>query len=121
MITYEITGNLLNPQKTQSGLDVSITGAMQITISAGNINGVAIPDTIINIPVDNFNDRIIDIMLVKNNTTGQGDIWIDKRKADKSRSNAPVGYEVIEHLIWFQLPKGVNDLNNIQINVRRIV
>jgi len=123
MIIYrEINGQLLNPVKVQTGLDVQITGAMQLTIKVGNINGVGInADEIINIPMDNYNHRVVDIFLVKEIATGNGAIWIDIRNINKSRPPVPAGYEPVECIAWMQIPRGTTDLNTVEINVRKIL
>lgn len=105
--------------KTQQGLDVSVNG-MVLTISAGNINGVSVPDTVLTFSTPQ-KDRQIEISLVKKISDGTGDIWVDNRIAGRNRANTPAGYELIEILCWFVLPAGTTDLANIEINVRRIV
>lgn len=118
MIVYnDIYGSLIG--KTQQGLNISVSG-MSLTISAGNINNISLPDTTINFSSP-ANDRQVEISLVKKLVDGTGDIWVDNRIFGRNRSNVPAGYELIEILCWFKLPAGITDLNNTDINVRRII
>lgn len=119
IIEHILNGQELSEPKVQIGLNISVN-IMNLMISAGNINGVAIPDTTITF-VTPTKDRQVEVLLVRKISDGTGDVWIDNRLAGRDRANTPSGYEVIETLCWFILPANTTDLINIDINVRRII
>ncbi len=121
IINHDIIGSQMSIVKTQQGLNVSVSGPLQITISAGNINGIAINnDAVLNFDVVNYN-RYCEIYFLKKLSDGTGEIWRDLRKVDRPCALVPDGYEIVEKLCWFMLPANTTDLNSIIINVRRIL
>lgn len=108
-----------------SGMGVSKTGALQLTIASGSITKggqvhTLASDAVVNVTADSTNPKYYGIYVRADN--GALEIYERTHVEDGGEISAlPTGYEYVEKLAWFTVPANETNLDNIDINRRVFV